>query len=86
MKFHSTANLVLIGFGSGIGWVNPALPLLQSNKSPLESGALSVEEVSWIGSITSLGALAGNFLVGYTVIVIGSRNTIMMLGLPQLVC
>lgn len=75
----------MFGFGTGIGWLNPALQLLQSHESPLASGALTTEEVSWIGSILSLGALAGNVLVGYLIIVIGAKNVVMLLGIPQLV-
>lgn len=63
--------------------MNPALQLLQSDESPV--GALTTEEISWIGSILSLGAIAGNVLVGYLTIVIGAKNVLMLLGIPQLV-
>lgn len=85
MIFFQLANLLIIAFGCGLGWLSVALPLLQSNESPLESGAISLEELSWIGSLISIGALTGNVLVGYIVTSIGSRNSIFMLGVPQLV-
>lgn len=79
------ANLIMAGFGCGVGWLSMALPLLQSDKSPLDTGPLTVEDVSWIGSILSIGGMIGNLLVGYLVTIIGSKNSIMLLGLPQLV-
>lgn len=75
----------MVGFGCGVGWLSMALPLLRSEKSPLKTGALTVEEISWIGSIISLGALIGNILIGYVVTFIGSRNSILLIGFPQLV-
>lgn len=62
-----------------------ALPLLQSDESPLDSGALTIDEMSWIGAVVSIGALVGNFFCGYIVTIIGSRHTIFMIGFPQLV-
>lgn len=75
----------MAGYGCGIGWVSMALPLLQSDKTPLETGALTIEDVSWIGSIVSIGALMGNLLIGYLVKIIGSRNSVCLLGVPQMV-
>lgn len=83
--FKHVANLIMVGYGCAIGWVSMALPLLQSNNSPLENGSLSVGEMSWIGSIVSIGALAGNLICGFAVTIIGARHTIFMIGFPQLV-
>lgn len=40
-------NLMTLSLGSGIGWFSPTLPLLLSNG--LGSGALTAEQISWIG-------------------------------------
>lgn len=80
-----SANLIMVGYGCAIGWLSMALPLLNSDDSPLDTGKLSVSDVSWIGSSVSLGALTGNFFCGYIVTIIGARHTIYMIGLPQLV-
>lgn len=41
-------------------WFSPALPLLTNEtETPLETGALTIEDISWIGSIVSIGALLG---------------------------
>lgn len=75
----------MVGFGCGMGWLSMALPLLQSDNSPLETGKLSVSDMSWIGSVISLGALAGNCFFGLIVTMIGARHTIFLIGFPQLV-
>lgn len=75
----------MVGFGCGMGWLSMALPLLQSDNSPLESGKISVNDMSWIGSVISLGALFGNCFFGFIVTIIGARHTIFLIGFPQLV-
>lgn len=80
-----SANSIMVGYGCAIGWLSMALPLLQSDDSPLDSGKLTIDEMSWIGSVVSIGALVGNFFCGYIVTIIGARHTIFMIGFPQLV-
>lgn len=75
----------MVGYGCAIGWLSMALPLLKSDNSPLSTGALSVNDVSWIGSSVSLGALTGNFIFGFIVTKIGARHAIFIIGFPQLV-
>lgn len=41
-----------------------ALPSLQSDHSPLDSGKFSTDEESWAGSLLSVGGVVGNFLFG----------------------
>lgn len=79
------ANLISFSFGSGIGWFSPALPLLISNSSPLESGKLTIDDISWIGAILSLGALFGNLFGGYLVPRFGAKLSITFLAIPQFV-
>lgn len=83
--FLNVANLIVIGYGCGIGWLSMALPLLQSDDSPLESGKISISDKSWMGSALSLAGVLGNFFFGFVVTWIGARNTIIVIGLPQLV-
>lgn len=42
-----TANLVLVGHGTISGWLSPALPILLSKETPLSSGPISHEEMTW---------------------------------------
>lgn len=68
-----------------MGWLTMALPLLQSEETPLETGPITTEQVSWAGSIMSIGALLGNFTIGYLTNKIGSRHATFILGIPQMV-
>lgn len=83
--FFRAANLLMLSFGSTIGWLSPALPLLQSEASPLSSGPMTIQQISWTGSLLSVGALAGNILGGYLMIRFGSKMILMLLAVPQLV-
>lgn len=66
-------------------WFAMALPLLQSDETPIESGPLTIDELSWAGSIVAIGALIGNILFGFIVKIIGSKNSTLFHGIPQLV-
>lgn len=47
----------MIGCGCAMGWLSMALPLLRSDASPLETGKLSLSEMSWIGSVVAVEPL-----------------------------
>lgn len=79
------ANILLIGSGCGISWISVALPLLQSDKSPLLTGAMDVNEVSWIGSVLAIGCIVGNISFAYSMTIIGSKNAVLSLSIPQMV-
>ncbi|XP_055307285.1 facilitated trehalose transporter Tret1-like, partial [Sitodiplosis mosellana] len=68
--------------GVNIGWFSSALPALLSNGTPLASGPLSYEELSWIGSMSSLGAIFGTFITGLLSMLYGSKRTIVFLAFP----
>ncbi|KAJ6623037.1 hypothetical protein Bhyg_17219, partial [Pseudolycoriella hygida] len=40
------ANIIALSHGSAIGWLSPALPALQSNRTILETGAITLDEFS----------------------------------------
>lgn len=75
----------MLGFGCGVGWFSPALPLLLSPDTPLSSGPLTVEQLSWSGSILSIGGVMGSLLCGFLMSRIGTKRTLMLLAIPQLV-
>lgn len=66
-------------------WFTMALPLLQSDETPIKSGPLTIHELSWNGSLMPVGALTGNLLFGFIVKIIGAKNSTLSLGIPQLV-
>lgn len=71
--------------GCLIGWLSPALLVLMSSDSPLNGGALTTEQVSWIGAIINAGSLVGNF--GYTTITkyFGRKKALCLLAIPNTV-
>ena len=77
------ANVIVVAHWAIIGWVSPALPLLLSDDTPLISGPLSVSEMSWLGSIISIGGVTGNLLFTYLTTTIGRKRAIIFLAFPQ---
>lgn len=75
----------MLGFGCGVGWFSPALPLLLSPDTPLSSGPLTIEQLSWSGSILSIGGVMGSLVSGLSMSRIGTKRTLMLLTIPQLV-
>lgn len=84
-SFYISASLLLFGHGTGLVWFAMALPLLQSDETPIESGPLTIHELSWAGSLIMIGALTGNLLFCVVVKIIGAKNSTLFLGLPQFV-
>uniref|UniRef100_A0A182MN01 Major facilitator superfamily (MFS) profile domain-containing protein n=1 Tax=Anopheles culicifacies TaxID=139723 RepID=A0A182MN01_9DIPT len=81
---HIHVNLINLSHGAALGWVSPYLPVLMSTEQTLlESGPVTVEQGSWIGSILCLGALFGAFLYGYLVEKIGIKRTLQALVIPH---
>lgn len=79
------ANFIMMGYGVGMGWLTTALPLLQSDETPLDTGPITTEQMSWAGSILSIGALLSNLTFGYLTGKIGSKHATLILGVPQMV-
>lgn len=81
----TSANLLVLGSGAGLAWFTMSLPLLQSYNTPIESGPLTTAELSWAGSLILLGSLFGNLCFGSIVRIFGSKNSTLLLGIPQAV-
>ncbi|XP_055636851.1 facilitated trehalose transporter Tret1-2 homolog isoform X2 [Toxorhynchites rutilus septentrionalis] len=77
-------NIINLSHGAALGWVSPFLPLLQSDDSPLETGPISVEQGSWIGSILCLGGLAGAVIYGYLAATLGVKKSIICIIIPNM--
>lgn len=54
-----SANLIAMTQGTAFGWVSPAIPKLASYDSPLLTGPLTYDEISWVGAMSSAGAFIG---------------------------
>lgn len=78
-------NIINFAHGATLGWLSPFLPLLQSEDSPLETGPVTVEQGSWIGSILCLGGLAGAIIYGSLTNRLGVKRCISCIIIPNMV-
>lgn len=81
-SFCFTANLVALTQGCAIGWLSPALPQLISQKTSILSEPLNSVEVSWLGSISCLGAITGAISFCSFVGQIGPKRAVLFLSIP----
>lgn len=86
-QFYATfcANLLCLGYGLATGWTSAAVPLLKSTGSPLESGAISNNEGSLIGSTLTIGGVLGTLIFGYIANTIGRKKSIFLIAFPQII-
>lgn len=61
------------------------MAILSSENTPLTSGPLTNEELSWIGSINCIGAMLGTVSLGYFISMMGSKRALLILTLPCVV-
>lgn len=73
----------MLGHGCTAGWVSPALFILKNSNTPLESGPITSEETSWIGSIDAIGGIFGTVFYGYLLTIIGNKNSMMLIAIPS---
>ncbi|KAM7361526.1 facilitated trehalose transporter Tret1-like [Cochliomyia hominivorax] len=79
-----TVELVAFGHGISIGWTSPTLHKLQSEDTPLNF-TVTIEQISWIGSLFGLGSLMGNILFGFLLNRIGRKWCMNLIVLPYLI-
>lgn len=84
IPFSGTANLIMFGLGNIIGWCAPALSILISENTPLITGPLTIEQMSWIGSFNAIGSLIGSLVFGYIISLIGCKQTTLSLAIPSI--
>lgn len=86
LKRHfPTANIICYSHGFGVGWLSSALPVLKSDKTPLQGGPLTLEQISWIGGAYPLGALLGDVLFSVLLNCMGRKSCMMALAIPNIV-
>ncbi|XP_053673560.1 facilitated trehalose transporter Tret1-like [Anopheles nili] len=77
-------NIINLSHGAALGWVSPYLPVLMNpDQDILDTGPVTIEQGSWIGSILCLGALFGAFLYGFMVEKVGIKRTLQALVVPH---
>lgn len=79
-------NLISISYGATAGWPSSAALLLKSDQlTPLSCGALSNDQLSWIGSLMGIGGLIGSILFGWLADRAGRKLTLCLIALPAIV-
>lgn len=59
--------------------------LLQSDKTPLKAGKLTVDESAWVVSLLTFGGLWGNLLFGYVAEKFGRKLPLLFIAAVQIV-
>lgn len=77
-------NLMSLSHGLAIGWLSPSLPYLRSEESHLSTGPVTSENVSWIGSLSAVGAFFGAVIFGKISQKFGQKLTLILLVVPHL--
>lgn len=77
-------NIIAIGHGMTLGWLSPALQVLQSDDTPLSSGPLTVAQTSWIGSFVTITGVVG--VLFFTILSdrFGRKLALCFLGIPHI--
>lgn len=64
---------------------SPALTVLLSNSTPLVTGPLSNEELSWVGSMSSVGSVCGTIVFGIISVAFGPKCAMTFLAFPTII-
>lgn len=75
---------MVLSHGINAGFLSPALPLLLSNDTPLSTGPLTAVEVSWLGSMSSVGSMCGSFIYGMLSVWLGPKRSSVFLAFPPI--
>lgn len=78
-------NIMELAFGTVVGWPSASLLILRSDQTPLASGPLTIDEISWVGSLVCFGALIGNSLFGWLSGRYGRKYPLMAAAIPLIV-
>lgn len=82
--YYVLVNLIALSHGSTLGWLSPFLPYLKSSDTHLETGPVSAEDVSWIGSLICVGGFIGTIAFGKITEKFGKKNAMFLLVIPHL--
>ena len=77
-------NLISLSHGCAIGFVSPFLPYLRSDKTHLNSGPVTDENISWIGSLLAVGGFFGAIIYGQISQKFGQKFTLIALVVPHM--
>lgn len=84
--FLITVNLTTFTSGVSFAWSSPVVSKLQSpTENPLNR-ALTEDEISWVASLISLGAIIAPYAAGYSADKIGRKRTLLLGTIPTIIC
>lgn len=83
-QYYATlvVNLLIFIEGLSISWSAPYVPLLMTHETPLESGPMTENEVSWIVALSSCGGVISTIICGLLLETIGRKYTLILAGIP----
>lgn len=82
---QSTVNISTLSYAISIGWIGSVFILYDSDKSPLPSGRVPLDQLAWIGSILGIGGVIGTIFIGWFADAIGRKNSLIAMTVPQVV-
>ncbi|CAG9861421.1 unnamed protein product [Phyllotreta striolata] len=79
------ASILFFVVGTICSWSSPAIPKLQNATENPFGRDVAPDEISWISSLVTLGAIFGPFLFGYSADKLGRKYSLLCAGLLALV-
>ncbi|KYM79168.1 Facilitated trehalose transporter Tret1 [Atta colombica] len=76
-------NLGSLSVGLNMGWASPSMPLLINGDGAGYPVRLNLQEISWVTSLFTLGAVPGCIISALTVNIIGRKNTMLFSAVPS---
>lgn len=70
--------------GIACGWLSPYLTTLRSDETPLISGPLTIEQLSWIGALLPCGGMFGCFIFFFIANKFGRKIALLSIAIPQI--
>lgn len=67
-----------------VGWIGPNLGKFSDIDTPLLSGPLTNEQLSWVGSIGAIGIFFGSFSFGLITSFIGCKRATHLTAIPAM--
>lgn len=83
-QFYATlvVNLLVFIEGISISWTSPYIPLLMSEDTPLKSGPMTEDQVSWIAAYSNVGGIVSTIFSGWLLNTLGRKTTLILAAVP----
>lgn len=74
-----------MSLGTELGWISPMQPLLTSEKPPVGTKSMTLDDFAWLSSITYLGSVAGTFLWSFVADSYGRKLATVLVSIPYII-